>query len=96
MKHLIATLVGITALPAFALAAETTPVSISLWHWLIVLAVLGGFVGLYLLPAIIAWRRQHNNRTAIALANILLGWSLFGWVAALVWAFTNPTRKSSS
>lgn len=48
---------------------------------------------LYLLPTYEAWKRKHPNMAAIALVNVFLGWSLFGWVVATVWAFktTEPT-----
>ncbi|WKN20794.1 superinfection immunity protein [Azotobacter vinelandii] len=42
---------------------------------------------LYMLPTIEAWLRKHENLASIALLNLFLGWSLIGWVAALVWAF---------
>lgn len=45
---------------------------------------------LYLLPTIEAWLRKHPNLGAIAAVNIFLGWSLIGWVIALVWAFKKP------
>ena len=45
-------------------------------------------VEVYLFPAVIAWARRHPNRAAIILLDILLGWTLLGWVAAMVWAFT--------
>ncbi|GAB1406117.1 hypothetical protein MASR1M8_00360 [Thermomonas brevis] len=45
---------------------------------------------LYLLPTFEAWLRKHPNLGAIALVNIFLGWSLIGWVVALVWAFKKP------
>ena len=44
----------------------------------------------YMLPTYEAWARKHTNLTAILLINILLGWSLIGWVVALVWAFKRP------
>lgn len=46
---------------------------------------------LYLLPTYEAWKKNHQNLAAISLVNVFLGWSLIGWVAALVWAFKNPT-----
>ena len=49
---------------------------------------LGIFLGIYFLPLIIAWRRSHHNTLAIFVLNFLLGWTLVGWVAALVWAVT--------
>ena len=45
---------------------------------------------LYLLPTYEAWKNQHPNLTAIALVNIFLGWSLLGWVVAIVWAYKKP------
>lgn len=45
----------------------------------------------YMLPTIEAAIRRSNNLPAIAAVNFFLGWSLFGWVAALVWAFKNPS-----
>lgn len=51
-----------------------------------------GFVlfllAVYFLPAIIAGGRHHHNSTAIFVLNMLLGWTLLGWVIALVWACT--------
>ncbi|ROM94674.1 hypothetical protein BK658_17670 [Pseudomonas brassicacearum] len=41
----------------------------------------------YMLPTIEAWLREHPNLTSIALLNLFLGWTLLGWVAALVWSF---------
>lgn len=46
-------------------------------------------VSAYLFPTVNAVRRQHNNIAAIAVLNILLGWTFVGWVGALVWSFTN-------
>lgn len=45
---------------------------------------------LYLLPTYEAWKNQHPNLTAIALVNVFLGWSMLGWVAAVVWAYKKP------
>jgi len=44
-----------------------------------------GFV-LYFLPSIIASARSKRDVTAIVLLNFLLGWTMIGWVVALVWA----------
>lgn len=50
-------------------------------------------VALYLLPTIIAVTRIHHNAMAICALNVLLGWTLLGWVAALVWALTNQAER---
>ena len=40
----------------------------------------------YFLPALIAFSRQHKNKIAIFLLNLLLGWTVLGWVGSLVWS----------
>jgi hypothetical protein len=41
---------------------------------------------LYLLPTIIAVRKKHHKTVAIAIFNIVLSWSVLGWIAALFWS----------
>ncbi len=53
--------------------------------------LIGPFI--YLIPGAVAWHRKHNNRNAIIMLNILLGWTFLGWVDALVWALTNPGKE---
>ncbi len=43
-------------------------------------------VGLYFLPAIIGSKK--HNATAILAVNVLLGWTVIGWIVALVWALS--------
>jgi ABC-type sugar transport system permease subunit len=40
----------------------------------------------YFLPFAIAFNRRRANTGAIFALNLFLGWSLIGWVIALVWA----------
>jgi Superinfection immunity protein len=47
-----------------------------------------GFL-LYFLPTIIAFARSKRDTTAILLLNIFLGWTMIGWIVALVWAARN-------
>jgi Superinfection immunity protein/zinc-ribbon domain len=42
--------------------------------------------GLYFLPAIIGSKK--HNATAILAVNVLLGWTVIGWIVALVWALS--------
>jgi hypothetical protein len=44
-----------------------------------------GFV-MYFLPSIIALARGKRDILAIFLLNLFLGWSVIGWVVALIWA----------
>lgn len=49
----------------------------------------------YMLPTFEAWLREHPNLTSIALLNLFLGWTLLGWVAALVWSFKRQESYSA-
>ncbi|MHC5125585.1 superinfection immunity protein [Pseudomonas inefficax] len=52
---------------------------------------------LYLLPAINAKSRKHPSAGAIFLLNLFLGWTILGWLAALIWsAAATSTRVSSA
>ena len=51
--------------------------------------------GLYMLPWAIAATRNKRNVAAIALIDVFLGWSLVGWVAALVMACLNDDRPGT-
>ncbi|MGB5831085.1 MAG: superinfection immunity protein [Thiohalocapsa sp.] len=60
---------------------------------LIVLGLLVLFA--YFIPAFAAWERKHHNKMAITALNLLLGWTLIGWIAALVWAFTAVREEAA-
>jgi hypothetical protein len=58
------------------------------------LVALGTF--LYMLPWAIAATRGKSNHGAIAVLNLLLGWTVIGWIVALVMACAaHPTGMSS-
>lgn len=42
--------------------------------------------GGYLLPFSVALWRGHGDITKIFLLNLLLGWTIIGWVVSLLWA----------
>ena len=50
------------------------------------LIMLAAMIGLYFLPGLIAYMRGHHNAVSIMLLNLFLGWTLLGWVGALVWS----------
>lgn len=78
----------------FFLAAITAPTDGSADNYGLAMGVLV-CLGLcaYFLPSIIASRRGHKNALAIKALNLLLGWSLLGWVLSLVWALTDNTTR---
>jgi hypothetical protein len=42
---------------------------------------------LYLLPAIIADRSKRRSVLFLALFNLMFGWTIVGWIAAMYWAY---------
>lgn len=50
------------------------------------------FVVLYMLPTLVAYQNKKQDIIAIAVLNVLLGWSFVGWVIALIWAFTKNNK----
>lgn len=54
--------------------------------------VLGGILSLliYFIPSYIAVKKDHRNKAGIILLNLFLGWSVIGYIVALVWAMSNP------
>ena len=47
-----------------------------------------GFIA-YWVPTLAANSNRHRNRTAIAMINLFLGWTVIGWAIALAWADTD-------
>lgn len=50
-----------------------------------IVVILGGLV--YFLPTIVAW--GNNNISTVVIINLFFGWTLIGWVVALVFAFSD-------
>ena len=45
-------------------------------------------IGAYFVPALVARLRKHHQANAIGALNLLLGWTVLGWIAAFVWSLT--------
>jgi hypothetical protein len=45
-------------------------------------------LALYFLPTIIVLARRKKNVLGPILVNVLLGWTVIGWIVALIWALT--------
>ncbi|MCC5982209.1 MAG: superinfection immunity protein [Oceanicaulis sp.] len=54
---------------------------------ILILLLVGHFI-----PTIIALARGHHDGFAIFLTNLLLGWTVIGWVIALIWSVTAIRR----
>ena len=60
---------------------------------LVVLLVAGLVLAVYFLPTVIANVRRRPQAVPISFLNPLLGWTLLGWVGALVWALIRTAEK---
>lgn len=60
--------------------------------------VLGGVLSIiiYIVPSIVARQNNKRNIAAICALNIFLGWTLIGWVIALVWALMKENAPDRS
>ncbi|MEO6019721.1 MAG: superinfection immunity protein [Knoellia sp.] len=71
-------------------AARVGPVHV-VFAWVFAVFTLG-----YFLPWAIAATRQRSNSLAIGLLNFLVGWTVIGWIAALVMAVqSEPTQVTN-
>ncbi len=62
----------------------------------IVLLITMVIIGIsYFIPSVVALVRSHHNVGAIIALNLLLGWTVIGWIAAFVWALTNPPKAAA-
>ena len=60
--------------------------------YLIYLTTLALGLCFYFLPTIVAVKSKHRSVIALFLLNLFLGWTIAGWVIALVWAFMKPPQ----
>jgi ABC-type transport system involved in cytochrome c biogenesis permease component len=48
----------------------------------------------YFMPTVIALLSKKKNTLAILTLNLLLGWTVLGWIIALVWAVTKDSNTT--
>jgi hypothetical protein len=53
---------------------------------IVVSALVAGTALLYMAPVLVGWARHVPDIGAVAVINLLLGWTLIGWVVALAMA----------
>jgi len=64
---------------------------------LVFLAIFFLLIGtIYILPSILAFRRNHPNRWIIFVINIAFGGTIIGWGVALAWALRAVHRPGST
>ncbi len=80
---------ALTPMPALAqtyMASHRAHMGLGIVAILVLVVVGVALIALHFLPGIIATRRHHRSALAIWLVNIFFGWTLIGWIVALVWA----------
>ncbi len=50
---------------------------------------------IYILPTIIAFGREHPHCQDVLVVNLLLGWTLIGWVGVFLWASLARTEETA-
>ena len=60
-----------------------------------VTAIVWLLIFLYFVPFIVAKIRGHHNTMAIFFVNLLLGWTLLGWLFAFIWSCTHVIRETA-
>jgi hypothetical protein len=50
------------------------------------------FGAIHFLPTIIAALRHSRHTMAIFLINLFFGWTVIGWIIALIWAITSEPK----
>ena len=74
-----------------------------MFHWIadsrsgFVVLLMAAFIvamAMYALPALLAWSMGSPRRVAITLVDLLLGWTILGWIAALIWAIMSGNGGS--
>jgi hypothetical protein len=50
---------------------------------------------IYFLPTLIAFGREHPHRQEVLVVNLLLGWTLIGWIGVFLWASLARTEDQA-
>ena len=53
-------------------------------------------LAIYFIPVVIAYIRKHNNILSITILTIFLGWTFFGWLAAILWSLNSDVSDDEN
>ena len=56
---------------------------------------LAAMLGIYIAPLVIAMVRDHHRLPWIGLLNVATGWTVAGWIAALVWSVAGISQPAA-
>ena len=65
-------------------------------HMFLTVTILFLVIVFYLLPSVIASTRKTGHQSAIFFINMLFGWTVLGWIAALIWAVVEKPQLAAS
>lgn len=51
---------------------------------------------MYMAPCAIAFERKHHSKWAVGALNLLLGWTIIGWLIALIWSLTGVRKEGGA
>lgn len=51
-----------------------------------ILIIMMIWLAIYFIPTIIAASKKKRNANAIFVLNLFLGWTVLGWIGALIWS----------
>jgi len=49
-------------------------------------------ITVYLAPTFLANKHKHKKTASIFVINLLLGWTVIGWIICLAWALNGNTK----
>lgn len=49
----------------------------------------------YFIPSYMAFKMGHRNAFAILVLNLFFGWTIIGWILAMVWCSNGNDRETS-
>lgn len=49
---------------------------------------------IYFLPTFVACSRKHKSRGGIFITNLVFGWSIIGWLIALIWSASSAQQNT--
>ena len=53
-------------------------------------------IAIYFIPTLIAFDKKAKSPAQVLIVNLFLGWTLLGWVIALVMAFNKKPTKDNN
>lgn len=89
-------IIGIIALGFFVGVCYLIGQGTNTYALLATIAFVPASIALYFAPTIVASLRKHPNRTSLFVLNLFLGWTLIGWVGALVWAYSAKPQVTAN